>query len=87
MTIAFGSCNKHDQPQPLWKEVLKHNPALWIWLGDNIYAETGDTSVVNRMYEAQKNQVMYKQLREQTTVIGIWDDHDYGKNNAGSEFK
>jgi alkaline phosphatase D len=28
----------------------------------------------------------YAKLRETTPVIGVWDDHDYGKDNAGSEF-
>lgn len=87
LVIGFGSCNKHDQPQPLWKEILKHNPALWVWLGDNIYADTGDTTIVNEMYRIQKAHPVYHQLCSRTTVIGIWDDHDYGKNNAGKEFK
>ena len=27
-------------------------------------------------------------LREsQTKIIGTWDDHDYGLNNGGSDFK
>ncbi len=31
--LAFGSCNKHDRPQPLWEPILKFKPDLWIWLG------------------------------------------------------
>lgn len=25
-------------------------------------------------------------LSSGTRVVGIWDDHDYGKNDAGQEF-
>jgi alkaline phosphatase D len=24
----------------------------------------------------------YQSLKEKTTVIGVWDDHDYGTNNG-----
>lgn len=37
--LLFGSCNKQDRPQPLWP-VLKNRPSdVFIWLGDNIYAD------------------------------------------------
>ncbi len=35
-TIAFGSCNKQYEPQPLWKIIVQNEPDLWIGLGDNI---------------------------------------------------
>ncbi|CAK9325072.1 unnamed protein product [Citrullus colocynthis] len=28
----------------------------------------------------------YSRLRQRTKVIGVWDDHDYGLNDAGKEF-
>eukprot|EP00898_Chlorokybus_atmophyticus_P006397 jgi/Chlat1/6759/Chrsp50S06457 len=37
--IAFGSCSKHDLPQPLWPGIADYKPQLWMWLGDNIYAD------------------------------------------------
>ena len=38
--IAFGSCAKHWQPQPIWDAVIEQDPDLWLFLGDNIYADT-----------------------------------------------
>jgi len=38
-TIAFASCALQDLPQPIWKEVKKHDPELVIMMGDNIYAD------------------------------------------------
>lgn len=85
--IAFGSCNRQDRPQPLWAAVLADRPDLWIWSGDNIYADTADTNVMRAKYSAQLQRPEYRQLLHLCPVIGTWDDHDYGKNNAGKEFQ
>ncbi|XP_010266313.1 PREDICTED: uncharacterized protein LOC104603847 isoform X2 [Nelumbo nucifera] len=37
-------------------------------------------------YKKAKSNPGYSQLREKTQVIGTWDDHDYGLNDAGKEF-
>ncbi|KAK3158342.1 hypothetical protein QOZ80_2AG0135880 [Eleusine coracana subsp. coracana] len=37
-------------------------------------------------YELAKAQPGYARLREKAQVIGTWDDHDYGLNDAGKEF-
>ncbi|MCR9144842.1 MAG: alkaline phosphatase family protein [bacterium] len=37
-------------------------------------------------YAVQKRIPAYAALRTNTRVIGIYDDHDYGKNNGGREF-
>ena len=39
-TIAFGSCNKQNKKNILWKEISKNNPDLWVWGGDIIYSDT-----------------------------------------------
>ena len=84
--IAFGSCNRTDLPQPLWEPIGAAEPDLWIWLGDNIYADTDDMGVMRAMYEDQLAQPGYARLRETTRVLGIWDDHDYGVNDGGKEY-
>ena len=38
--IAFGSCAKHWQPQPIWDAIIEKEPDLFLFLGDNIYADT-----------------------------------------------
>lgn len=37
-------------------------------------------------YAVQKSYEPYAQLRRNVRIIGIYDDHDYGENNAGREF-
>ena len=84
--IAFGSCNKLDKPQTMWDAVNANNPGLWIWLGDIIYADTTDMKALAKMYKTLKNTPNYKKMREKTQVIGVYDDHDYGANDAGKSF-
>lgn len=87
MTIAFGSCNHQwDESQPIWKEVVKNDPDLWIWLGDIIYADTDDMAEMKEDYTTQKSHTDYKHLVAATDVIGIWDDHDYGVNDGGKNY-
>ena len=45
-TIAFGSCNKQDMDQSFWPIIAAQNPDLWVWLGDNIYADTEDMGLM-----------------------------------------
>lgn len=86
LIIAFGSCNRQNLPQPMWDVIAKDQPNLWIWLGDNIYGDTNDMSVLKAKYELQQNQESYRRFTAQVPVIGTWDDHDFGRNDAGKTY-
>ena len=86
ITIAFGSCNKHNLENLLWDDIKEANPLLWIWGGDIVYADTDDVSKIRELYDAQNKVSGYKKLKKTTQVIGTWDDHDYGSNDGGTEF-
>lgn len=81
-TIAFGSCNHADGVQGHWNVISRQNPDLWIWLGDNIYTNTTDPVQYEAMFQSFFKQPEYTRFREDTPIIGTWDDHDFGKNNA-----
>ncbi|MGB0932114.1 MAG: alkaline phosphatase D family protein, partial [Chitinophagales bacterium] len=85
-TIAFGSCNHQDSAQPLWKDIMKHEPDLWIWLGDIIYGDSQVKSYIEEQYTLQSKVKGYQKLLQTTPIVGIWDDHDYGVNDGGKEF-
>ncbi len=85
-SIAFGSCNRQDEPQPMWKPIMSNEPGLWIWLGDNIYGDTDDMQAMKAMYAEQKALPDYEIFFQTVPVIGTWDDHDYGVNDGGKEF-
>lgn len=114
--IIFGSCSKVDKPQPLWKFISSRKPAVFAWLGDNIYADVlrddyykylnifsgkGDGLLPpgerprfrartkeehENMYNKQKQVSDYKSLSASTKIIGTWDDHDCGINDADKHF-
>ena len=85
-TIAFGSCSDQKRPQPLWDDIVAQKAQLWIWIGDNIYGDTENMDTLRAKYDLQKSNPIYQQLRQSTSVIGVWDDHDYGVNDGGKEY-
>ncbi|HPE96972.1 MAG: alkaline phosphatase family protein [Chitinophagales bacterium] len=86
LVIAFGSCNKTDADQSYWDLVAVHHPDIWLWLGDNIYADTNDARVMDSLYQVQYNNPYYHSFIRQIQVDGTWDDHDYGLNDGGKEW-
>lgn len=85
-TINFGSCNHEDDPQTIWSEIIKNDPDLWIWMGDNVYGDGGDMSLLKKTYTIQKQNELYQNFIAKTPVIGTWDDHDYGQNDGNKTF-
>lgn len=84
--IAFGSCAKQDKAQPIWDAILEAKPDLFIFLGDNIYADTRDPEVMRAKYAMLAEKPGFQKLKETTPIIAIWDDHDYGENDAGGDY-
>jgi len=84
--IAFGSCDDENKPQELWNDIVKQKPSLWIWGGDNIYADSGDTLNLKSRYSKQKSDPGYQQLLKTCPITGTWDDHDYGTNDGGKNW-
>ena len=80
--IAFGSCNDQNDPQPMWADMAKTNPDLFIWGGDVIYADWEKTYDMKLSYEKQVAHPEYQAFKAKTPIIGVWDDHDYAWNNA-----
>lgn len=84
--IAFGSCSKQTSREQLWREIAQQNPNVWMWLGDNVYADTHNMDTLRRDYDIQKNNPEYKVITQASTIIGTWDDHDYGTNDGGKTY-
>ena len=83
--IAFGSCLRQNQPQPIWNAINNLKPDLFVFVGDNIYADTTNPAIMQRKYQQLANQLGYQELKRNTPVYAVWDDHDYGQNDAGKE--
>lgn len=85
-TIAFGSCVHQDREQAIWGEIVNSNPDLFIFAGDNIYADTMDPNVMEQKYMQLRHNRGFQDLKAVSPIMATWDDHDYGINDGGIEF-
>jgi hypothetical protein len=86
--IAFGSCAHQAKPQPIWDAVLDYHPELFIFTGDNVYGDV-TSAAVTELREAYARAAAiegYAEVRATVPVLATWDDHDYGRNDAGADF-
>ena len=98
--MAFGSCFKHRGygmgDSSIFKSVTETKPDSFVWLGDFAYLDElkfggfqpNSLKVVKERLEESKNDKNYKLLTaSKTEIIAIWDDHDFGINDGGKDFK
>jgi alkaline phosphatase D len=83
--IAFGSCIRNPE-HPMLERALTLPMDLFIFLGDNIYADTEDMAVMRAKYDALKASRFFRELRRRVPVLATWDDHDMGANDAGASY-
>lgn len=83
--IAFGSCCEQWGPQTIWAQIKAKNPEAFLFLGDNIYADSVDPDSVAKAYEAFGARPEFRKFRDQIPVYATWDDHDFGLNDMGAE--
>jgi alkaline phosphatase D len=86
LIIAFGSCAHSYDTLKIMDAVVSNNPAIWVWLGDIVYGDTHDMNVLAEKYNRQKSKSEYRNLMSTSEIIGVWDDHDYGVNDAGKNY-
>jgi len=84
--IAFGSCAHQDHPQPILKVAAGYTPDLFIFLGDNIYGDTDNMDTLRAKYRRWGAKPEYKQLAATSKILATWDDHDFGRNDAGRHY-
>jgi len=97
-TITFGSCAKERLPQPVWTAINAHESDLYLFIGDNNYAdvwyEDGERVMApvttrarfEEAYAMMMTKPGFARLRQTTPLMATWDDHDYGANDAGKDY-
>src|SRR5215211_6654235 len=90
--IAFGSCADQDKPLPIFDTIAASKPDLLLLLGDNMYADLDKKvkvtpDVIREKYAQMAKVPGFAKLKATCPMIGTWDDHDYGKNDAGVEWE
>lgn len=99
--FAIGSCtyvNEPDMDRPgkpygsdyeIFENIHKKRPDFMLWLGDNTYLREPDwnsrTGILHRYTHTRSLKEM-QPLLASTHNYAIWDDHDFGPNNADSSF-
>jgi alkaline phosphatase D len=84
--ILFGSCLDPSQPHPILDTAVERRPDLFLFLGDNIYADTLDPAELSRKYGLLAASPGFRRLAAASPLLATWDDHDYGANDAGMGF-
>jgi alkaline phosphatase D len=96
--IQFGSCNKQDRlnaSASMFNSIASVESDVFIWLGDTIYtdkvgslfsSQANDIETVRQQFKAWKETHSNEKLKNSTNLLmGVWDDHDFGINDGGSE--
>ncbi|HYV35364.1 MAG TPA: alkaline phosphatase D family protein [Gemmataceae bacterium] len=87
--IGFGSCVNQDKPQPIWETIVAARPDLFLMCGDNVYANVtkkADLGKFKQCYDKLAAQPGYQKLLKTCPLMAVWDDHDYGYNDAGGDY-
>lgn len=84
--ILFGSCSHQDKPMLILDSVNREDADLFVFLGDNIYGDTENMQILSGKYKTLASNSRFAELRRNTPTIAIWDDHDFGQNDAGKHY-
>lgn len=101
LRIAAGSCfyaNDPADPQgwnpgaeyPIFESIRAQKPDLMLWLGDNLYTRDIDWTSRTGMMQRYTYSRAVKELQPLLGSVhnyAIWDDHDYGPNDADRSYR
>jgi alkaline phosphatase D len=82
MLFATVSCLRHTPGGAALADIAALDPDVVLWLGDNIYADTDDPLRMRALYDELGANPRFEALSETAETMAVWDDHDYGSNNA-----
>jgi alkaline phosphatase D len=82
--VAFGSCARYsyDPEQRIFDVIARQEPDLFLWLGDNVYADAESPTAIADEYRRQRGVSRALPVTRSIPQLAIWDDHDFGYNNG-----
>ena len=88
LRVGVASCADQRKPQPIWDAVLAESPDFFVFAGDNVYAseQPFEVSKLHAAYMELSAKPNFERLRSTMPHMAVWDDHDYGVNDGGTEF-
>jgi len=78
---AFISC-VNDSTDGIWTQMAKSPLDLLCLSGDTPYVDTGDLRTIRAKHRHLLQRHDLAKLGRSTSVLGTWDDHDFGLNNG-----
>jgi alkaline phosphatase D len=93
-TMLTGSC-AYTKDTPIFASMARLRPDGMLWLGDNVYFQRSPLLITGEWATAQAMHNRYRQDRQAAALQpllrsthhwAIWDDHDYGPNDADSGY-
>jgi alkaline phosphatase D len=84
--LAFGSCGHEKKPLETLQLAAERRPDVFVFVGDNIYGDTRDSTVLKAKYEMLAEKPTFRLLQARARLLATWDDHDYGENDAGRHY-
>ena len=84
--LGIGSCVDQDYPTPAWASLEKESINSFFFLGDNIYGDVPSGRLDNVILSYEKLNDQMPSWLKNTEKLVIWDDHDYGLNDAGANY-
>ncbi len=88
--LAFGSCMEETKEAPILGAVAASQADAFVFMGDNVYgdADAGDMTLpeLRQAYADLAEHDDFARLNAAMPIWPVWDDHDYGMNDAGATF-
>lgn len=81
LRLAFGSCTR-DAEQPIFGVVAAVDPDVFLFLGDNHYADSDDLDTHRQVSRGALALPLRGALQTSRSILSMWDDHDFVGNNT-----
>ena len=96
-SFVFSACVRDKYtPHSVFESISDQSPTFVALLGDQMYADfdgninTGPATSVLAALRAKYDRNFdeyFQTMSSQTPIVAIWDDHDYGQDNADSTYR
>ncbi|CAI8272409.1 MAG: Uncharacterised protein [Owenweeksia sp. TMED14] len=92
VSFCVGSCAdlNNGKNEKIFTIIANQEPEFFLWLGDNIYSTEEHWGSFKSMKKAYQDRHSTEEIAKMFNSVkpqyAIWDDHDYGPNDADSSF-
>ena len=87
LRLVFGSCLNQEEDAPIFTAIKRAQPDLFLMVGDNAYADIYRDDVTRMRVAYTKMGSLLASQRLSFPIEAVWDDHDYGTNDGGRDWK